>query len=133
MNSKTLFLVALSISTVFSIGNAFAEVKSPEFRACLKRTEHDRATCQSGCGMILQQCYDEADDALAKNVDALLAKPRSAACSGLAKKYADGSDQLASATVSDADLQSGWLGAELKWQLLQQRFEAVRLIDKMCK
>lgn len=83
--------------------------------------------------MILQQCYDEADDALTKDVDNLLAKQRSTACTALMKKYADGSIQLASATANDADSQPGWLSADLKLRLLQQRLEAVSLIDRMCK
>jgi hypothetical protein len=83
--------------------------------------------------MILQQCDDEADDALSKNIDTLLAKPRSAPCAALVRKYADGSTQLANSVVTEADSQPGWFSAQLKMNLLQQPYEAIKLIDEMCK
>ena len=88
--------------------------------------------CQSGCGMILQQCYYETDYALTTKTDALVTKQRSALCTALVKKYADGSAQLSSSVVDDAGSQSGWLGANLKMKLLQQRYETIRLIDETC-
>ena len=90
-------------------------------------------TCQSGCGMILQQCYDEADDALTKDIDTIVAKSRSASCTTLLKKYVDGSSQQTDSLTANADAQPGWLSAELKMKFLQQRSETVRLIDEMCK
>ena len=89
--------------------------------------------CQSGCGMILQQCYDEADDALTTKTDALVTKQRSASCTALVKKYADGSAQLSNSVADDAGSQPGWLGANLKMKLLQQRYETIRLVDETCK
>jgi hypothetical protein len=133
MNSKNLFFIAVSISTILLAASAHADSKPREFLACFKRTEHDRMTCQSGCGMILQQCYDEADDALTKDIDTIVAKSRSASCTTLLKKYVDGSSQQTDSLTANADAQPGWLSAELKMKFLQQRSETVRLIDEMCK
>lgn len=126
------FLISTLVTMAF-VTNVHAQTRPKEFSACLKRTEHDRTTCQSGCGMILQQCYDEADDALSGRTAALLSKPRTAACGDIEKKYADGAAQLAETIVSQSEAQPGWLGAELKMQLMQQRYESVKLIDDMCK
>lgn len=127
--------IIVAILTVFLVclGHlAHAASNSREFSECLKRTEQDRMECQSGCGMILQQCYDETDYALTTKTDALVTKQRSASCTALVKKYADGSAQLSSSVVDDAGSQSGWLGANLKMKLLQQRYETIRLIDETC-
>lgn len=126
------FCVCALLAVVVT-ADVHAQTKPKEFSACLKRTEHDRTTCQSGCGMILQQCYDEADDALSGRTAALLSKPRTAACGDIEKKYADGAAQLAETIVAQSEAQAGWLGAELKMQLMQQRYESVKLIDDMCK
>jgi hypothetical protein len=104
-----------------------------EFSDCLKRTEHDRMSCQSGCGMILQQCYDAADDALTAKTDTLVKKRRSASCTLLLKKYADDSAQLGISVADQAGSQPGWLAADLKMNLLQQRYDTVQLIDAACK
>jgi hypothetical protein len=132
MNSRNRFIFAAFIAIIFS-KEAVATPLPKVFSACLKQTEHDRMTCQSGCGMILQQCYDEADDALTKDIDAQLSKPRSASCNAILKKYIDGSTQQTASVAADADAQPGWLGAELKMKLLQQQSETVKLISDMCK
>lgn|GEM_PF-6111026 len=130
---KNIVAITASISTIFFTGSVHADTRPREFSVCLKRTEHDRVTCQSGCGMILQQCYDEADDALAKDIDTVVAKPRSAPCTALLKKYVDGSSQQTDSLVADVDAQPGWLSADLKMKLLQQRSDTARLIDETCK
>lgn len=119
MKSLTLAALILSVSSVCLGQVPHTQSNSQEFSDCLKRTQHDRMTCQSGCGMILQQCYDEADDALTAKTDALIKKQRSASCAALMKKYADGSAQLASDVADDAGSQPGWIGADLKLKLLQ--------------
>lgn len=133
MNRQLLISVILTCCAAALSAQVRAEIKPKEFSACMKRTEHDRANCQSGCGMILQQCYDEADDALEARTSALLSKPRTVACTELGRKYADGAAQLADAVVAESEAQPGWLSAELKMQLMQQRYSSVKLIDEMCK
>jgi hypothetical protein len=133
MKSLILTVLFISLSSV-CFGQVTQKPNIPqEFTNCLKRTEHDRQTCQSGCGMILQQCYDEANDALAAKTDALVKKQRSASCAALVKKYADSSAQLDDGVADDASSQPGWLGADLKMKLLQQRYETTKLIDGACK
>ncbi|WP_321959766.1 hypothetical protein [Paraburkholderia sp. J69-1] len=83
--------------------------------------------------MILQQCYDEADVAIQKHIDAQLAKNRSTSCTGLIKKYTEGSTSIENDVANDASSQPGWLGQELKLNLLQDQLEAINLIDTMCK
>ena len=133
MNRQFRVGAMLACCAIAFSADVHAETKPKEFSACLKRTEHDRTTCQSGCGMILQQCYDEADDALRSLTAALLSKPRTAACVELERNYADGAVQLADAVTAQAEAQPGWLSAELKMRLMQQRYESVKLIDEMCK
>lgn len=133
MKSLILAVLLISISSV-CFGQVPQKPNIPEeFSNCLKRTEHDRLSCQSGCGMILQQCYDEANDALTAKTDALVKKQRSASCAALVKKYADGSARLDDGVADDASSQPGWLGADLKMKLLQQRYETTKLIDGECK
>lgn len=133
MKSLTLTAIVLSISTAILASNAFADSKPQEFEVCLQRTAHDRQTCEAGCGMILQQCYDEADAAINKNISTLLMKQRSASCATLLSKYSDDFAQMSSRIVADAEVQPGWLGAELKLRFAQQRYAAIKLIDGMCK
>ena len=77
--------------------------------------------------MILQQCYDEADDAINSHTPALLAKPRSSLCSEIAEKYAADSLKLADSIAKQAESSAGWLSAELKLQRLQQRYQSLEL------
>ncbi|WP_322049449.1 hypothetical protein [Paraburkholderia sp. J67] len=133
MKTNTSCALTFTVLTLFATSNVHAESKSPAFQACLKRTAHDRMTCQSGCGMILQQCYDEAGDAIQKKIDAQVAKIRSASCTGLIKKYTEGSISVENDVTNDAGSEPGWLGQELKLKLLQDQLETVNLIDTMCK
>jgi hypothetical protein len=123
---------------VFMSSTCFAQVMRKlnvpqEFSDCLKRTEHGRMTRQSGCGIILQQCYDEASDAINAKTDALIKKQRSASCAALVRKYTDSSARLDDSVADDAGSQPGWLGADLKMNLLQQRYETTKLIGGACK
>lgn len=133
MRDNLLCALALIFAMHVFSSNARATDRPIEFLACLKRTEPERATCQSGCGMILQQCYDEADQAISSHTAALLTKRRSPSCAELAKKYADGAAQLTDEVTSQSDAQPGWLSAELKMQLMQHRYASVKLIDDMCE
>lgn len=133
MDGRLLVSAVLCACAAVLAGNVEADSKPDEYSACLKRTELDRETCQSGCGMILQQCYDEANDALLGRTTLLLSKARSPACADLEKRYADGAARLADAIARQAEGQPGWLSAELKMQLMQQRYDSVMLIDRMCK
>jgi hypothetical protein len=52
-----------------------AQAKQPdEFSACLERTKGDRLHCQSGCGIILQSCYNEAEETINAKTKSLLNK-----------------------------------------------------------
>ena len=90
-------------------------------------------SCQSGCGMILQQCYDEENDALVDRIDTLIKKSRSPACSVLVNKYASTSEQLLSSISGAAGAQPGWLGADLKMTMQKHRYETLEIIDQECK
>lgn len=66
-------IIALSF-VAFAARDALSDTRNPEFLACLARTREERVSCSSGCGMIIQQCYDEADDTMKRRIDALVKK-----------------------------------------------------------
>jgi hypothetical protein len=110
--------------------------QSSHFLACLKRTQNDRINCQAGCGMILESCYDEAVvaiDAKTNAVQILLSQRHVPLCAELAKKYTESALRLANQTVNDAQIEPGWLSAELRLRFAQQRLETLELVQKQCK
>jgi hypothetical protein len=138
MKIKTTLLSLLAALYLFlDITSAQAVKPQPSpFRVCLKRTQNERANCQSGCGMILKSCYDEAIvaiDAKTNAVQTLLTQKYVPLCAKVAKKYIESALQLASQTVNDAQSQPGWLSAELSLHFAQQRLETLELIQKQCK
>jgi hypothetical protein len=103
------------------------------FAACMKHTQNDRDNCQSGCGMILQSCYDEGVEDVNKKIDSLLVKinvDSSSACFELAKKYSDGVLKIED---NAAATQPGWIGAELKLKSARQRLAMVDFFKNTCR
>lgn len=113
--NKSLLTVLLATSLQSYLNAAFA-VQPDAFAVCLKRTENDRSNCQSGCGMILQSCYDEAIQTIDAKASALrnkLSQGRASACYDLARQYTEAASNLDNNLGSNAASQPGWLSTKL--------------------
>ncbi|MEX3952924.1 hypothetical protein AB4Y40_34885 [Paraburkholderia sp. EG287B] len=117
--------------------SAFCRVINVDaFQACMDRTQHDRLNCQSGCGMILQQCYDEGVADVNKRineVDSVIKSKNGAACASLAEGYLSQASRVADDVVQKANNLTGWIGSDLSLALARQRLESLKLIQQSCK
>ncbi|WP_454765460.1 hypothetical protein [Cupriavidus campinensis] len=107
-----------------------------EFSKCMDRTKADRMTCESGCGMIIQGCYEEGVLGLAKQEkfaqDEIAAKIGQK-CYDLAKSYSEKALRMERSFVEQWEGMFGWLPAELQLNFARQRLSNVRLIQKKCR
>lgn len=134
---KRFLAVVLAALSVSGISGAYAKKNSVDaFQACMNRTKSDRISCESGCGMIIQQCYDEGISDIndkVKNTEELIRQKNGDVCANFADGY------LQSALHMEADLQEkasalpGWAGSELALNLARQRLDNVRLLLGSCK
>jgi hypothetical protein len=131
------FLAAVLAALCLSeISGAYGKTNSVDaFQACMNRTKSDRINCEAGCGMIIQQCYDEGISDIndkVKRTEELLRQKNGDVCANFADGY------LQSALHMEADLQEktgalpGWAGSELALNLARQRLDNVRLLLGSC-
>lgn len=133
---KKICCVFVFLLTVMPDGAFCRVVNVDAFRACLNRTEHDRLSCQSGCGMILQQCYDEGVADFNKKIneiDSMIKAKNGAACASLAEDYLSAASRVANDVVQKANNLTGWIGGDLSLNFARQRLENLKLIQQSCK
>jgi hypothetical protein len=134
MNKLT---VCFSIFLISLVTFHSAQANQPdELSAFLERTKGDRFHCQSGCGIILQSCYDEAVKIVNTKIKSLLNTlefGHAPACETLAKNYLDRASTLNINTNENGATQTGWLNAELTLLFAKQKLDIVQLIQKKCK
>jgi hypothetical protein len=123
-------LCLLFLSDAFSKG---ANIDA--FHQCLNRTRKDRMNCESGCGMILQDCYErgifEADDKIKGLMSQIKAK-NGESCASLAEMYLRSESQVSGDVVKTANNLTGWIGSELELNFAHQRLDNIQLICKLC-
>ncbi|SAL28290.1 hypothetical protein AWB71_01666 [Caballeronia peredens] len=112
-----------------------ASIHGDAFASCMQRTKHERSNCNSGCGMILRQCYDEAVSDLNTKSDALLAeiRKRGSYCTAIAEDYSKASSQWTESLRYKTESRPGWLSDELVLHFAQQRLSTFQLLSERCK
>lgn len=129
---KTAVFIVLGGTTVAVLS------KSPSphtFRECVRRTEQSRFACQAGCGMIVQQCYDETVADAESKISVILSsleRTNGGPCADLAKRYLDDASRMEQRTAEVADRIPGWIGSDMKLNLMKQRLINVQLIAARC-
>jgi hypothetical protein len=129
-----IFLVALVVlgSTV-----AFSKASDADaYQICMNRTKHDRLNCQAGCGLIIEQCYDEGVADINKKINILISDIKSkngAACSAFAMDYLSEASRMEGDVENKANNLIGWVGSELTLNFSRQRLDNLRIIESTCK
>lgn len=125
------------VFVVFYTWRAFAENNSGDtLEGCLARTMEERLNCESGCGLILQVCYDEEISGVAEKSDALQSKITSksdGACSALASEYVREAKRMEGNIYKKAEILPGWIASDLYVNFVRQRLENLRAIEKGCE
>ena len=132
--SRNLLLLYFGIYLFLSAGGAHA-TDADVFPSCLKRTQKERSSCQSGCGMLLQSCYDEAVTATNNKADQLISRLQGShaqECTDLAMKYSERASKLGNAISEGNRSRPGWLSAELDPLFAQQRLATLQVIQRRC-
>lgn len=130
------FIVTSSIiGMILMLCHQSAAASSDKLKDCLKRTEKERMECQSGCGMILHQCYEEEisrlDEISSKLESGILART-GAGCANLAKFYSMELKTMEGHIGQREDFQVGWIVHELTLKFARHRVENLRLIYEKC-
>lgn len=119
------------------VSNAFSKTSNADaFQMCMNRTKQDRLSCEAGCGMIIQQCYDEGVADINEKIKRLMLEVKSKsgdACANFAASYLDDASRMESDISDNADSLPGWVGSEMKLNLAKQRLDNVGLIRGSCK
>jgi uncharacterized Zn-binding protein involved in type VI secretion len=131
------FFIFLLTSTALVSGSALSQTPTTDtYTQCMARTKHDRLNCQIGCGMIVQQCYDEGiadiNNQTAKLNDVIKAK-NGVSCANLTANYLSEASRIESVIEKQTANLAGWTGSELSLSFARQRFDNVLLIHKSCK
>jgi hypothetical protein len=105
------------------------------FSQCMTRTSHDRQACNSGCGMILHQCYEEGVSELNRESEKIMSQMPSSnfSCIKLAKDYLSAFSQPSERIKVEAAAQPGWLGDELDLHFAKQQVATLQLLSKECR
>lgn len=133
INILIYFIFAIFLTPFNSMA---AREAATAYSKCMTRTKHERLTCTSGCGMILQGCYDEGIDEINVKISSLVTlmkAKKNESCASLAAEYSQKASNLEADLVDTENAQPGWFGTELKVYLAQQRLSAVQFIQKTCK
>ena len=135
MKLKLYFM--LIVLSIFPVPCVLGKVTRVDlFKECLDRTGLDRVDCESGCGMIIQQCRDEAVEDINNKImkaKKMIRQKNGLACANFVDEY------LKSALRMEAELQDrtsnlpGWAGSELTLSFARQRLENVRALLESCK
>ena len=124
-------LVALYGSCVFAENNL-----GDDFEGCLTRTMKATLSCESGCGFVLQGCYDEEIFAVTEKSDALQSKislKSGEACWALASEYVKLAKVMEGDVYKRAEIIPGWIASDLYLNFARQRLEDLRAIENWCK
>lgn len=130
---RTLIVVMLAIGSLSALSKT-SQVDA--FQLCLNRTKTDRLNCEAGCGMIIQQCYEEGIDNENAKMQTLLADLKTKngnACADFAKTYLDDAKQMENDLTQKADSFTGWVGSEMRLNFAKQRVDTIKLIRETCK
>lgn len=133
-NIVTTFAIALCI---FGSSNALSKTSSTDaFKVCMNRTKQDRSSCDAGCGMIIQQCYDEGVADINEKVKRLMLEVKSNngdLCANFAALYLEDALRMDGDISVKADGLPGWIGSEMKLNFARQRLDNLGLIRESCK
>ncbi|MBB5406187.1 hypothetical protein HDG34_000102 [Paraburkholderia sp. HC6.4b] len=134
---KAIFRILLLALVVVGSTAAFSKALDADaYQICMNRTKHDRLNCQAGCGMIIQQCYDEGVADINKKIDILISDIKSkngAACSALATNYLSEASRMEGGVENKANNLIGWVGSELTLNFARQRLDNLGIIMGTCK
>ncbi|WP_322063377.1 hypothetical protein, partial [Paraburkholderia sp. J63] len=134
---KNIITTTAVIPHIFFASIAWSKTPDQDaFQACMSRAKQDSLTCTAGCGMILQQCYEEGISDINSKINNMLSQIKyknGGSCGNLADSY------LSEATHMDGDISQkandipGWIGSELALNFAKQRLDNLRLIQQSCK
>ena len=134
---KNIVTVSAIALCMFGSSNAFSKTSNTDaFKVCMNRTKQDRLSCEAGCGMIIQQCYDEGVADINKKIERLMLGVKSKngeACTNFAALYLEDALRMDGDISDKADGLPGWLGSEMKLSFARQRLENLGLIRESCK
>lgn len=132
--------ITIHVAAVFVMlisWNAFSKALDLDaFQQCMSRTKQERLTCTVGCGMILQQCYDEGIADIGGRISRLLSQIKSDngdACTRLAETFLTDAIHMESDVAQRASDTPGWTGSELALKFARQRLDSLQLIRQSCK
>lgn len=124
-------IVTIIFALIISSPYASSAATSDAFSKCMARTQRQRLVCTSGCGMIIQGCYDEGVDDVSEKIEHKL-QSNKGECVDLLTRYQKESIDFEGKVIDEAKQRPGWIGAELKLYLVQQRLAALQFIEKSC-
>ncbi|WP_233834684.1 hypothetical protein [Paraburkholderia sp. ZP32-5] len=134
---KIAFFIFLLTSMALVSGGTFSQTPAADiYTQCIARTKHDRLSCQTGCGMIVQQCYDEGIADINNQITKLkndIKTRNGIACANLADNYLTEASHMESMIEKQTANLTGWIGSELSLNFARQRLANVSLINKSCK
>ncbi|MBR8128006.1 hypothetical protein [Burkholderia ambifaria] len=129
--------MAALVFIIFNHWQVFAaSISDDAFERCLARTQKDRLSCESDCGLILQGCYEEGISEATEKSDVLQSKIASksgGACSTLASVYIEDAKVMERDISRRAALLPGWVASELSLNFARQRLSNLRAIEKSCR
>ncbi|WP_157977817.1 hypothetical protein [Paraburkholderia kururiensis] len=133
---KAALLNFLFIFMVLVSGVALSKTPSTDaYARCMARTKNDRLNCQAGCGMIVQQCYDEGVADINNQIVKLSEdiKGKSAVvCADLVENYLNEASRMEANVGKQTKNFVGWTGSELTLNFARQRLDNILLIRKSC-
>lgn len=133
---KSYHLLALFL-LAFPCSVALAQSRSVDaFVKCMERTKSDRLTCVSGCGMIIQGCYDEGITDILARVEAVqveIEKKNNEKCDLFSKAYSEEAQTMERNVAEKSANLAGWVAAQLSLDLARQRLSNLRLIRNQCR
>ncbi|MBP0594359.1 hypothetical protein J8I87_32785 [Paraburkholderia sp. LEh10] len=127
----------IGVLCLFLASGAYSKAPDMDvFQKCMGRTKQDRLTCSTGCGLILQQCYDEGVADINDRASRLLSQIKSesgSACKDPAETYLSDAMHMESDVAQKANDILGWAGSELALSFARQRLDNLGLIRQSCK
>ncbi|QYY31603.1 hypothetical protein K2O51_30565 [Cupriavidus pinatubonensis] len=132
---RTISALIFLFTSLASSSSMPASKPEGAYSKCMTRTKNERLTCISGCGMIVQDCYDEGMVEVNEKINSTLTalnKNSNKKCAHLATEYLNKAMALEADMTGEVGNQSDWFAAELKLHLVQQRLATVQFILKNC-
>lgn len=108
-----------------------ARANDPVFDSCMSRHKHDLAACNSGCGLILKACYDEAFEKYQDEIQEIVDASTTSVCKEkltVLQRQADGFRGNAEAAVDSGS----WRQFDIRLISVKSQLDLLKVVKDGC-